>query len=208
MNTNQDTNQSPHYGGYTGSTPSSHQTSASEHQHSGSQGYQGYYQQQQQRTTDSQPSQTYSQAGQQQYSFYQPRSAQTPTDASAPTSTGMPARKAALFSYALGPISGLVFFLLERKNRFVRFSAAQSFILFGSVTIVYVLLRLVSFIPIVGALLSPLLTFALTVVVALAFLLWLLLLFCSYRGIRVKLPVISDYAERLVTRFSSKQGTV
>jgi uncharacterized membrane protein len=120
----------------------------------------------------------------------------------------MHARKAALFSYALGPISGLVFFLLERKNRFVRFSAAQSFILFGGIAIVYVLLRLISFIPLVGLLLSPLLTFVLTLVIALGFLLWLLLLFCSYQGIRVKLPVISDYAERLVTRFSSKQGTV
>ncbi|MBV9690284.1 MAG: hypothetical protein JO202_11315 [Ktedonobacteraceae bacterium] len=204
MNTNQDTNSSPYYSGYTGSPPSSHQPPTSEHQHSGSQGYQGYYQQQY--TTDSQPSQPYSQAGQQQYSFYQPRSAQANADVSAPTSTGIHARKAALFSYALGPISGLVFFVLERKNRFVRFSAAQSFILFGSVTIVYVLLRLISFVPFVGSLLSPLLTFALTLVVALAFLLWLLLLFCSYQGIRVKLPVISDYAERLVTRFSSKQG--
>jgi uncharacterized membrane protein len=205
---NQDPNQSNQYGGYTGYTPPSQQNNPSGSQQSGYQGYQGYYQQQQ--GTDSQQSgyQTYnqgSQAGQQQqYSFYQPRYAGAGSGASEPTSTGLNARNAALLSYVLGWISGLVFFVIERKNRFVRFSAAQSIILFGGVTIIYVLLRLISAIPLIGFLLSPVLSCATFIVVVPAILLWLFLMFRSYQGVQVKLPVIGDYAERLVTRFSKK----
>lgn len=212
---NQDPNQSNQYGGYTGYTPPSQQNNPSGSQQSGYQGYEGYYQQQQQQQGTSnqqggsQPYGQGSQAGQQQqqqqqYSFYQPRSARANSSTSEPTSTGMNAKNAALLSYLLGWLSGLVFFVIERKNRFVRFSAAQSFLLFGGVTIIYVLLQLIHAIPLIGFLLSPVLSCATFIVLVPAALLWLFLMFRSYQGVQVKLPIIGDYAESLVARFSKK----
>ena len=42
---------------------------------------------------------------------------------------------AALLCYVGGWISGIVLLVLEQKNRFVRFHALQSIILFGSLTV-------------------------------------------------------------------------
>ena len=46
--------------------------------------------------------------------------------ANGPTSTGLAPNLAAALAYAFGPISGVLFYVLEKDNRFVRFHAAQS----------------------------------------------------------------------------------
>jgi uncharacterized membrane protein len=115
----------------------------------------------------------------------------------------MDQNKAALFSYALGWVSGLAFFVLERKNSFVRFSAAQAFLLFGGVTVIQILLRLISAIPILGTiLLSPILGFVASVITLVAVGAWIFLMFQAYRGVKVKVPIVGDYAEALVARFT------
>jgi uncharacterized membrane protein len=47
-------------------------------------------------------------------------------DASTGTSTGLAANVAGLLTYILGPITGVLFLVLEKENRFVRFHAMQS----------------------------------------------------------------------------------
>ncbi len=42
------------------------------------------------------------------------------------SSTGLAPNVAAALSYILGPITGVLFLVLEKENRFVRFHAAQS----------------------------------------------------------------------------------
>jgi uncharacterized membrane protein len=147
---------------------------------------------------------------QQQYGTYQPpQSATRGTGAQGSTSTGLNARNEAVFSYLLGWFSGLIFFFIERKNRFVRFHAAQSFITFGGIFIVYVVLRLLGGIPIIGFLLSPILGVVTFIVLALGFLTWLFLMFQAYRGKNFRLPIVSSYADSLVYRFSPKRkGTI
>jgi len=93
-------------------------------------------------------------------------------------STGMQANVAALLSYAVGWLTGLIFFLIEKENKFVRFHALQSIILFGS-------LAVLTFIPVIGLLAiiaSPIL--------------WILLMIKAYSGVKFKLPFIGDIAEK------------
>ena len=51
------------------------------------------------------------------------------------TSTGIQPNVAGLLSYLLGWVTGLIFFLIEKDNKFVRFHAMQSMIVFGGLTI-------------------------------------------------------------------------
>ena len=100
---------------------------------------------------------------------------------------GLPSNTAAALAYVLGWLTGIVFLLLEKDDKFVRFHAMQSIITFGLIT-------LLSFIPVIGWMLSPIL-------MILAFVLWLLLIFKAYQGEKFKLPVIGDFAEKQMGRF-------
>ncbi len=115
----------------------------------------------------------------------------------------MDQNKSALFSYLFWWVSGLVFLVTERKNSFVRFSAAQSVLFFGGFTIIKILFGLLSAIPIIGTfILAPILALlgnVLTVIVVIA---WLFLMYQSYRGVKVKIPIVGDYAEQLLARIS------
>ena len=67
------------------------------------------------------------------------------------TSTGLDENIAGLLCYVLGWISGLVFILIEKENKFVRFHAIQSIIVFGAITVASFIL---SWIPFIGSFLS------------------------------------------------------
>jgi uncharacterized membrane protein len=94
---------------------------------------------------------------QQQYSL--PAAGVRP-NVNGPTSMGIDANIAAGLSYIVGWITGLIFFLMEKQNRFVRFHAMQSILFSAALTAFYVLLNIVSFalaiasIPFLGLLLS------------------------------------------------------
>ena len=47
------------------------------------------------------------------------------------SSTGLPPRLAAVLAYGGWWVTGLIFWVVERRNRFVRFHAAQSIAAFG-----------------------------------------------------------------------------
>ena len=198
----QNPDQSNQYGGYAGYTPPAQQGAQS--------GQQGYQQDDDQYVYGQQRQQQQQQ--QQQYSTYQPplsASGKTHAGASEPTSMKMNARNEAVLSYLFWGFGGLVFFLLERKNRFVRFHAAQSLIFLGSVMVVYTLLRLIVAIPVIGFLLSPIVSCLTFVLLIPAALIWVFLMVQSYRGVSTKLPIVGDYAEALVSRFTkSKKGSV
>jgi len=95
--------------------------------------------------------------------------------------TGLPKNTAAALSYVLGWITGIIFLLIE-KDPFVRFHAMQSIITFG-------ILTLLSFVPVIGWILSPL-------VMIVGFILWLVLIFKAYQGEEFKLPVVGEFAKK------------
>ncbi len=101
-------------------------------------------------------------------------------------SCGVQANVAALLCYSLGWITGLIMYLVEKENKFVRFHAMQSMVLFGGLNLVCLVL---GFIPVIGWMLIPLVGL-LTVV------LWILLMVKSYQGEKIKMPVAGDIAEK------------
>ena len=93
---------------------------------------------------------------------------------------------AGLLCYILGWISGLVFFLIEKKNKFVRFHALQSIIVFGVLTLASIVL---GWIPFIGWVIS-------TIISVLAIVLWIILMIKAYQGEKFKLPWAGDLAEK------------
>jgi uncharacterized membrane protein len=102
------------------------------------------------------------------------------------TTTGMQPNLAGLLCYLVGWITGLIFFVIEKENRFVRFHAMQSIIVFGAFTVLEIIF---SVIPVIGWILNTLLGI-------LAFILWLILMINAYQGRKLKLPVAGDIAEK------------
>lgn len=102
------------------------------------------------------------------------------------TSIGMQPNLAGLLCYFLGFITGLVFYLVEKKNHFVRFHAMQSMVVFGGLFVINLVLLIV---PILGVLVSTLLSL-------LSIVLWVLLMVKAYQGEYFKLPIAGDIAEK------------
>jgi len=97
----------------------------------------------------------------------------------------MDANIAATLSYLVGFVTGVIFLLLEKENKFVRFHAMQSTILFAGIVAIDILLQLV---PILGALV------VIFVVIPASAILWLLLMFKAYQGEEFRLPLVGDMA--------------
>src|SRR5216683_198633 len=143
----------------------------------------------------------------------------TPSPGTSPTGTGLDPKVAAAISYIW--IVGLIFFFIEKENKFVRFHAMQS-ILFGIAN---------SVIMIVLSIVATILTLVFTIggaaaatatgsggVGGLASLLigliwlifWLIAMVClvglifaavkAYQGQKFKLPIIGNMAEKIVNK--------
>ena len=104
------------------------------------------------------------------------------------TSTGLTENVAGLLCYVLGWISGLVFLLIEQENKFVRFHAMQSIIVFGTLTIARFIL---GWIPLIGV-------FFAVIISVTGFILWIVLMVKAYQGTKFKLPWSGDLAEKWV----------
>ena len=103
------------------------------------------------------------------------------------SASGLDENVAGALAYALGWLTGLFFLVTESSNRFVRFHAFQSVILFGGLSIAW----LVSMsIPPIGWFL------AFVVIPPVSAVLWLLLMFKAYHGERFKVPFAGEVAEQ------------
>ncbi|MCX7779894.1 MAG: DUF4870 domain-containing protein [Negativicutes bacterium] len=108
---------------------------------------------------------------------------------------GLQNNVAATLSYVFGWVTGLIFFFLE-KDRFIRFHAAQSLLFFGAVQVLNMLLAfpmggMLSFLWDVLSMLKGLVSLG-------SFVIWILLMYKTYNGEYYKLPIVGDYAEKLV----------
>ena len=102
------------------------------------------------------------------------------------TSTGLAENAAGLLCYVLGWVSGIVFLIIESENKFVRFHAFQSIIVFGIITLINIV-----FSPI--PLLRVFITWIASVV---GFILWIVLMVMAAQGKKYKLPWVGDLAEK------------
>lgn len=97
--------------------------------------------------------------------------------------TSIPPGIAAFAAYFFPFIGGLVFLAIEQESRFIRFHAAQSIVFW----ICAIPVAILNFVPVIGWLVS------------IAFVLvWFFLLYQSWRGRMVELPVVGELARRQV----------
>jgi uncharacterized membrane protein len=119
----------------------------------------------------------------------------------AETSIGLDENVASAVAYALGFLSGIVLFFLEKDNRRVRWHAAQSMVVFGTLIVggwvVNALLWTVVFSTFAFGLWSfvSLLT---TVLWLGVFVLWVYLVVTAYQGKTVRVPIAAGVADGLV----------
>jgi uncharacterized membrane protein len=104
----------------------------------------------------------------------------------AKSSTGMEENVAGLLCYILTWLSGLVFFLIEKDSKFVKFHAMQSIVTFVALIIV---MWIAMVIPFVGGVISALVGILMLV-------LWIILMIKAYQGEKFKLPIAGDLAEK------------
>ena len=127
----------------------------------------------------------------------------------AKSSTGLDENIAALLSYIFGWVSGLIFFLIEKDSRLVRFHAMQSLLFNVLVAVVGIALWIVLFV--VFMIVSQVSGALATVLSLVSILVWgvfllgilagfILCLVKAFQGQYFKLPVIGNFAEK----FSAK----
>ena len=100
-----------------------------------------------------------------------------------------------ILCYVLLWVTGIVFYILEPKNKFIRFHAMQSILVFLPLSIISFLLG--------GAFglfwYGPGLYFLAWLswlIWAVTIILWLILMFKAYSGEKFKLPIVGDIAEK------------
>ncbi len=102
------------------------------------------------------------------------------------TSTGIQQNLEGLLCYLGWWVTGIVFLILEKENKFIRFHAVQSIITFGAISIIQIF---VGFIPVIGPVLA-------WIIWVLAIILWIVLMLKAYQGQMFKLPIAGDFAEK------------
>lgn len=116
---------------------------------------------------------------------------------------GLDENVAGALTYALGLLTGLVFYFVEEDNEFVRFHAAQSTIVFGGLAVASLLVlpllgTVFSYVPVLGTVVGTVLGFAGWALQLAGLALWVILLIKAYQGERYHLPVIGEVAEQYV----------
>jgi uncharacterized membrane protein len=104
------------------------------------------------------------------------------------SSTGLEPNVAGLLCYLGFWISGIIFLVIEEKNKFVRFHALQSVVTFGALTVAAALL---GWIPYAGEVFR-------IIIGILVFILWVVLMVKAYQGELYKIPVAGQVAEALL----------
>lgn len=125
-----------------------------------------------------------------------------PAGTPAETTVGMSANVAGLLCYVAWWITGIVFVVIEKKSRFVRFHAWQSIMTFGILSVVQIIISIVASIALASfsfglwqvAHVLGILVWVLSVA------LWIVLMIQAYQGKMWKLPWIGNWAEKQASK--------
>jgi uncharacterized membrane protein len=102
------------------------------------------------------------------------------------TSTGLQENVAGLLCYVAWWISGIVFLLIEKENKFVRFHAIQSIIVFVILTVAG---WIIGSIPVIGPFIG-------WIIWVIGLILWIVLMVKAYQGAKYKVPWAGNLAEK------------
>lgn len=98
---------------------------------------------------------------------------------------GLDENLAGALAYAGMFITGIVVFVAERENKFVRFCALQSFIFFAVWTAILIVVSPLNMIPIIGGILPWLIS-------TIGIITWVYLAVTAFLGKTVKIPILGD----------------
>ncbi|MGQ4915895.1 MAG: DUF4870 domain-containing protein [Candidatus Asgardarchaeia archaeon] len=104
------------------------------------------------------------------------------------TSLGLEENLEGALAYALGFLTGILFFLLEKESKFVKFHAVQSTLTFLAI---FVIDMVIGYIPYIGHILGW--AFGIAV-----FVFWIFCMVKAYQGEYFKVPVIGNIAENQI----------
>jgi uncharacterized membrane protein len=121
-----------------------------------------------------------------------------PTPATDSSTMGLAPNVAGALAYALGPLTGVAFLVLEKEDRFVRFHAAQA-VTTGLLMIVLsvglsVVSTILAFVPVLGWIAAMLFAFVMGFG---AFVLWLVLMCKAFAGEEWEVPLAGTLARRI-----------
>jgi uncharacterized membrane protein len=118
------------------------------------------------------------------------------------SSSGLAPNVAGALSYLFGIITGIAFLLIEKENRFVRFHAAQSVVISGSLIALSILMSILggilAMIPVIGWIVGLVLGVFWLLVGLGGFILWLVLMFRAFQGHEWRVPLAADYADKIL----------
>ena len=122
-----------------------------------------------------------------------------PSETSTKGDTGLSANTAGLLCYLAGWITGIVFLVIDKKRKFVRFHAWQSIMTFGILTAAQIIVS--GILAAIGAVtFSPgLIIFAGvvgTIIWIITVVFWIILMIQAGTGKMWKLPLVGDWAEK------------
>lgn len=98
----------------------------------------------------------------------------------------------AALSYLLGFITGIVILLVEKDERFIRFHAMQSTVVFGALFILSIVLGFIlAPVAILATLVNAIISIASLVI-------WIVSMVKAYKGEMYKWPIAGDFAEKQI----------
>jgi uncharacterized membrane protein len=102
--------------------------------------------------------------------------------------TGLNKNTAGALAYVLGPITGIIFLILE-KDPYVRFHAMQSIVVFILLFVLQAVLGmtliLLPLVPLIGIV---------------SFVLWLILIYKAWQGEKWEVPLLGKFAKQLAEK--------
>ena len=104
------------------------------------------------------------------------------------TSIGLEENIASLLCYLLVWVTGIIFYLIEKENKMVKFHALQSVLTFLPLSIIYWIITILFWWSGIGYILAMLIGIIM-------FILWIVLMIKAYQGERFKLPIVGDIAD-------------
>lgn len=117
------------------------------------------------------------------------------------SSTGLTPNVAAMLAYLGWWVTGVIFFVLDHDNRYVRFHAMQAILAFGALSALGACLVVASVITLfVSSAGFRVLIVAAEALLVLGFVAWVICLTKAYGGERWKLPLVGSIAERIAGR--------
>jgi uncharacterized membrane protein len=112
------------------------------------------------------------------------------------TSLGLSENIEGALCYSFGFVTGIILLFLEDDNKFVRFHAVQSIIVFLPLFIIYMA---ITFLPMIGMIMNmmywPIVIPIFSIIVIIF---WLFMMYKAFIGEKYKLPIAGNFAERQI----------